>query len=69
MEEIEGGSKRSNVSSNVCETTGARPVEAVRWYCVSNLFDGDVRKDEFISIRVKQLPVGSLQVERIGGIE
>ena len=69
MEEIEGGGKRGNIPSNVCETTGTRSLEAVCWYCVSDLFHGNVREDEFVSIGVEQLSVGSFQVEQIGGFE
>lgn len=69
MKEVEGGSQGRDISRHVRQTTGTRPLEAVCRDYFPDLFDGNVGKDEFISVGIYELPIHGLQVECIGGVE
>ena len=42
VEEVEGRCKQSHISGHIHETCNGRPLEAVLWYGISYLFDGEV---------------------------
>lgn len=63
VKEIECGSKRSNIASDIAKAFGCGSLETMCWNGVSDLLDGEVWELELVAICVDQLSVPALQLE------
>jgi len=68
VEDVEGGSERGKVTSNVAETTEARALEAVLGDGIADVLDGVVGDLELVAVGVEELAIGPLAVLADGGL-
>lgn len=58
MEDVEGGSKKSNIASDIVEAGSRRAFKAMSRDGIADLLDGVVGYGELIAICVEQLAIG-----------
>lgn len=64
MEEVEGGSERSDVAGNVAETTKTGAFEAVLGNGFADLLDCEVGNLELVAVGIKEDTAGVLDLSR-----